>query len=309
MLDTDTPATKLPADFEALKLQILSRRGTFPKRLRQAAAFALDHPDDIAFGTVASISASAGVQPSTLVRLAQSLGFEGFSSLQELFRERLRERRPSYDERLRTLRGADGGRNGPQAILHGFVDAAHRSLDTLSAGIDGAAFERAVAILAGAETIYLISKRRSYPIGSYMAYAFGKLGVRCQSAGTAAGLDEDVLALAGPRDAAFAASFSPYASETVNQARALARRGIKVVSLTDSAFSPLVESSSEWFELAEADHAGFRLLSASMAFAMALTVAVAEERRRTRRRDGEAVRAGNGNGTKPDVPNGTGVPS
>ena len=40
------------------------------------------------------------------------------------------------------------------------------------------AFERAVEILASAETIYLVSKRRSYPIGSYMAYAFGKLGIR-----------------------------------------------------------------------------------------------------------------------------------
>ena len=56
-------------------------------------------------------------------------------------------------------------------------------------------------------------------------------------------------------------------------------RGVPVVSLTDSAFSPLAECSRIWFELAEADHAGFRSLSASMALAMALTVGVAEVRR------------------------------
>jgi DNA-binding MurR/RpiR family transcriptional regulator len=55
---------------------------------------------------------------------------------------------------------------------------------------------------------------------------------------------------------------------------------VPVVSLTDSAFSPLAECSTEWFEVVEADHAGFRSLSASMAFAMALTVGIAEERRR-----------------------------
>ncbi len=268
----------LPADFDALKNEILNRKASLPKRLRQVAIFALDHPDDIAFGTVASVSAAAEVQPSTLVRFAQHLGFEGFSSLQELFRDRLRERKPGYDERLSALRHSH--EDGPQAILHGFVGAAQRSLDRLASAIDPAAFERAVAILARAETIYLVSKRRSYPIGCYMAYAFGKLGIRHQMAGTAAGLDEDILALASPRDAAFAASFSPYASETINQARSLAARRIPVVSLTDSAFSPLAECSREWFELAEADHAGFRLLSASMAFAMALTVAVAEERQR-----------------------------
>ncbi len=111
-----------------------------------------------------------------------------------------------------------------------------------------------------------------------MAYAFGKLGIRSQIAGTAAGIDEDILALATPRDVGFAVSFSPYAPETVAQARALAGRGVPVLSLTDSLFSPLAELSAEWFEIVEADHAGFRLLSASMTFAMALTVAVAQER-------------------------------
>jgi DNA-binding MurR/RpiR family transcriptional regulator len=137
-----------------------------------------------------------------------------------------------------------------------------------------------VTLLANAETIYLIAKRRSYPISSYMAYAFGKLRVKCQLVGTSAGIDDDMLAMATSKDAAFAISFSPYASESATQARSMAARGIPVVSLTDSAFSPLAECSKEWFEVVEADHAGFRSLSASMAFAMALTVSIAEKRRR-----------------------------
>ncbi len=271
----DPSETTLPADFEQLKIEILQRNAGLPKRLREVAAYALQNPDDIAFGTVASIAQAANVQPSTLVRFAQSLGFEGFSSLQALFRDRLRERHPVYTDRLKALQGED---SEPPSILLGFVAAAKTSLDRLATGVDLEAFQRAVKLLAGARTIYLVAKRRSYPIGVYMAYAFGKLGVRCQLVGTAAGIDEDILALAEKDDAAFAVSFSPYASETVAQARSLSRRGVPVVALTDSAFSPLVESSTEWFELAEADHAGFRLLSASMAFAMALTVAVAEER-------------------------------
>ena len=98
--------------------------------------------------------------------------------------------------------------------------------------------------------------------------------------GTAAGIDDDLLAMATPKDAAFAVSFAPYASESAAQARGMAARGVPVVSLTDSALSPLADCSKEWFELVEADHAGFRSLSASMAFAMALTVSIAEARRR-----------------------------
>ncbi|ODT70753.1 MAG: RpiR family transcriptional regulator [Pelagibacterium sp. SCN 63-23] len=265
-------------DFDSLRSAILERKSTLPKRLVQVAAYALDHPDEIAFGTAASIASSAGVQPSTLVRFAQSFGFEGFSGLQQIFRARLRERTSSYEERLRKL-AADGmDVEESAAIFNNFVAAAHASLDALSAAIDPVAFERAVDILARADTIYLIAKRRSFPIATYMAYAFGKLKVRCQMVGTAAGIDDELLAMAGPNDAGFAVSFSPYASESAEQARALAGNGIPLVVLTDSALSPLAECANVWFELVEADHAGFRSLSASMAFAMALTVSVAEKR-------------------------------
>ncbi|MGV8832068.1 MAG: MurR/RpiR family transcriptional regulator [Devosia sp.] len=269
-----------PQDFEALRAAILERRAELPKRLTQVAAFALDHPDEIAFGTAASIAALAKVQPSTLVRFAQHFGFDGFSGLQLLFRARLRDRNASYEERLKIL-DQDGAALAESAtILNGFMAAAHRSIDAIGAAVDPDTLERAVTLLADADTIYLIAKRRAYPITSYMAYAFGKLRVKCQLVGTSAGIDDDILAMATPRDAAFAVSFAPYASESAAQAHAMAARGIPVVSLTDSAFSPLAECSREWFEVVEADHAGFRSLSASMAFAMALTVSVAEKRRR-----------------------------
>ncbi|KKC39603.1 RpiR family transcriptional regulator [Devosia epidermidihirudinis] len=279
-MSATTDKVQPPQDFDALRSAILERKAELPKRLTQVAAYALDHPDEIAFGTAASIAVSADVQPSTLVRFAQHFGFDGFSGLQLLFRDRLRERNSSYEDRLRTLE-----KNGPAlaestTIFNGFIAAAQRSIDGIGADVNPEAFERAVSLLAKADTIYLIAKRRSYPISSYMAYAFGKLKVRYQLVGTSAGIDDDMLAMATERDAAFAVSFSPYASESAAQARALAARNIPVVSLTDSAFSPMAECSTEWFEVVEADHAGFRSLSASMAFAMALTVSIAEKRRR-----------------------------
>ena len=269
-----------PKNFEALRTLILERRRELPKRLAQVAAFALDNPDEIAFGTAASIATDAEVQPSTLVRFSQTFGFDGFSALQAVFRARLRERNSSYEDRLVELEGGDAVAAGSAAILNSFIGAAHRSLDNLSAAIDPQKFESASRLLASAGTIHLIARRRSYPIATYMAYALSQLKIRCQIAGTASGIDDDLLALADEGDAAFAVSFSGYAPETSAQASALAARGIPVVSLTDSAFSPLAECSTIWFELVEADHAGFRSLSASMAFAMALAVAIAEERRR-----------------------------
>ena len=271
-----------PRDFDELKAAIVARRSALPRRLTDVAGYALGNPDEMAFGTAAGIAAAAQVQPSTLVRFAQQFGFDGFSSLQKVFRDRLRERNSSYEERLRLIDSSGAEARGSLGLLDGFIDAGQRSLDGLRGSVEADTFERAVALLAGARTIYLIARRRSYPIAAYMAYAFGKLRVQCVSVGTAAGIDDDLLALAGPEDAGFVISFSPYAVESVAQARAMAARGVPVVALTDSGLSPLAEHATVWFEVAEADQAGFRSLSASLALAMALTVGVAETRRHRR---------------------------
>ena len=83
----------VPRDFPSLRALIAARAPSLPRRLTQVATYALDNPDDIAFGTAASVAQHSGVQPSTLVRFSQALGYQGFSDLQDVFRARLRERR------------------------------------------------------------------------------------------------------------------------------------------------------------------------------------------------------------------------
>lgn len=125
----------------------------------------------------------------------------------------------------------------------------------------------------------MLAKRRSYPVASYIAYALGKLGIRNQLVESAAGLNAEMIGFATPADAAVAISFSPYAPATIDEARAVSDRGVPVVAITDSSFSPLAQFARVWFEVAEADFAGFRSISATMALAMALSVGVAEKRR------------------------------
>lgn len=278
-METDIKA-RVPRDFESLRSTIIERKADMPKRLAQVAAFALGNPDEIAFGTTASIAAASDVQPSTLVRLAHHLGYEGFSDLQSIFRERLRDRTLSYEERLVTLEQSSGDDEDAN-LLSGFISAASQSINRMAATIQTETFTKAVDILAAADTIYLIAKRRSYPLTAHMTYALSKLGIRHQIVASPNGVDAEMVQFATPRDAAIAASFSPYAAESLSQAEELANRGVPLIALTDSAFSPLAARATCWFEVAEADFAGFRSLSASMVLTMALPVAIAERRRKT----------------------------
>lgn len=267
-----------PRDFDALRDLLITRKDDLPKRLAQVAVFTMANPDDIAFGTAASIAERAQVQPSTLVRFAQALGFQGFSDLQSIFRERLRDRVPSYDERLKALRSQSPAAVKAGALFDGFADAAERSIRLLRLRLRPELIEQAVALLAPAETIYLIGQRRSYPITTYLNYTFGKLGIKNVLIGSASGNDVETLSFAKPADAAIAVSFTPYASATVDFTKRIAECGCPVVVITDSPFSPLLPHNGVWFEVVEQDFEGFRPLSATLALVMALAVAVGEAR-------------------------------
>lgn len=270
--------TSVPQDFAALRSLIVERAADFPRRLTQVATYALENPDDIAFGTVATIAQAADVQPSTLVRFAQSLGYQGFSELQEVFQSRLRDRVLNYDERLEQLREhtRNSGKSG--LIFDGFAGAAEQSLTTLREKLDPEQLRCAADMLAQADTIYLIGLRRSFPISTYMAYAFGKLGIRYVLVDALGGLAAEDTSFATPRDVVLAVTFTPYASETVSLSQKLSGRGVPVLAITDSPFSPLASIAQSWFEVQEANFEGFRSMAATLTLAMTLTVATAERR-------------------------------
>ncbi|SDG32798.1 MurR/RpiR family transcriptional regulator [Pelagibacterium luteolum] len=279
MMDQNNTTATPPRDYAALREMVIARWEDLPRRLTQVAEYALNNPDDVAFGTAASIAAKAEVQPSTLVRFSQALGYQGFSDLQDVFRSRLRDQVLGYDERMAQLREHGHGASRASMILDGFADASMRSLSAMRNRHDEDVMERALDTLEGADTIYLIGLRRSFPVTSYMAYALGKLGIKTILIDAVAGLAAEQAGFVTKQDAAITISFTPYASETVALSQQVRDKGAGVVAITDSVFSPLAGLADVWFEVAEADFEGFRTLNATMTLAMALTVALADRRK------------------------------
>ncbi len=269
----------IPRDFKSLRALIVARRALLPKRLIQVADFAVDHPQEIAFDRVADLAAKAGVQPSTLVRFAQTLGYSGFTDLQAVFRAHARQRWPDHRERLRSLApDPQAAKSDPAALLHGFLHAARVSIDHLEQTVDQQALGQAVELLAGARSICLLGARRVYPVAVYLAYALGTLGARCELADHRGGLSQRQVELLDASDAVLAVSFTPYAVETLELARLAAGRAVPVVAITDSPFSPLAQLARVWIEVAETDLGGFRSLSATLALATTLCVAMIARR-------------------------------
>ncbi|HET7717025.1 MAG TPA: MurR/RpiR family transcriptional regulator [Bauldia sp.] len=268
-----------PRDYDGLKDLLIARREELPRRLVQVAAFALENPDEIAFGTVASVASQARVQPSTLIRFAQTIGYAGFTDLQEVFRAQLKARWPDYRERLARIGPVAPERGGATAdLLEGFAESAIASIERLRSSVAPQDVDHAASLLAKADTIYLLGLRRAFPVTAYLAYALAKLGLRAVLVDQVAALGPEQLAGAGKRDALVAVSFAPYTPATVELAAQAAGRKVPVIAITDSPLSPLSPTAEIQLEIVEADYAGFRSLSATLSLAMALAVAAGAKR-------------------------------
>lgn len=124
--------------------------------------------------------------------------------------------------------------------------------------------------------IHVIGLRRSFPVASYLAYAFEKMGVPAMLH-SAVGKLESHHAIR-PGDVLLAITFSPYSVETVDLVEAVSVRDIPVVAITDTIVSPVRKFNAITLSVSEVDFGAFRSLSATLCVAMALSVAVGTAR-------------------------------
>ncbi|KKJ75642.1 hypothetical protein WH95_17475 [Kiloniella litopenaei] len=266
-----------PSTYEALRIELASRHDDLSKRLKQIAEYALDNPNDMALETVSAIADRANVQPSSLIRFAKAFGFTGFSEMQKVFRSHLVDNGSNYKERIRSLgRDSTHQPNASSIVLDDFIDGGVAALNNLRDVISPDKLEQIVNILAKADIIYLSAQRRSFPIASYLAYAFAHLDKRCILIDGNGGMFLEQARSMRKGDALLAISFKSYASDVVQLVKETKEKGIPVASITDGVLSPLSQHSDVCLEVEEVEVHAFRSLSATMTLALSLVVALGQ---------------------------------
>jgi len=265
-----------PTQLTILQDEIRRRYDTLSK---QVARYILDNSNSVAFDTVASIAQQADVPPSTLIRFANAFGFSGFNEMKQMFKQHLMEETANYTERARLFRQTTTDDatppETPTEILNMFTMVNTQALQQLAMQTSGDDLQRAVALLAEAENIYVIGLRRSFSVASYLTYALRHLDRKAFLIDGLGGMFTEQLSLVGPKDVVVAVSFSPYAREVVELVELGAQRKARQIAITDSQVSPLAAFSDVCFVVREAQVDGFRSQVASLCLAQTLAVSLA----------------------------------
>jgi DNA-binding MurR/RpiR family transcriptional regulator len=262
--------------FDTLRARIMDRYESLSPHLQRLARIALTDPNQMALETVASITATAGVQPSTLIRFAKEFGYDGFSKMQKVFKLRLVEGAPFYREQVYEARSERMGGNGDK--LDRCADALIDSLEQLKRTASREDIARAVELLNGADYIMVAGLRRARPIAAYLAYGLMRLERRCSILDFDGGMAAQQVANMGRGDVLAAIAFPEYSPPVVDVVKEAHLRDISVIALTDAPASPLAANATLSFFVDYGAKGAFRPVSAAIGLVQTFIESLAEQK-------------------------------
>ncbi|MBL8575743.1 MAG: MurR/RpiR family transcriptional regulator [Mesorhizobium sp.] len=232
-------------DYGEFVATLMSRQPALSKRLQQVAQYLLNNPEDAAIFTIIEIARRAGVPPSAITRFAKELGFDGFASLQSMFKQRLLGPRMSYAERLkavnRELAPAARAANprDPHQVADTFIQAAFDALLRLREDVAKAELSPFVDALQKAKAVHIAAARGAFGVGGYTYYGLSRIGKRAFLVDNLGAMRAEQLAAMDEDDVLLVITFDDYTPETVELARKAHAAGRNVLAITDNELSPV----------------------------------------------------------------------
>lgn len=247
-----TKATEvLPDTVTGLKqlLDAIERRevnialGSSSRRVLMAL---IESPQRTAVSSISELAQQLAVNASTLSRLAQRLGYGGFSKLQDVFRREITEGRHFYsDQASHLVVNANDMDTMNQLTRLGRQESAN--IASMIEQVDPVIFLQTVDLLATAKRIRVHGMRQFNSLALFISYGLGMLRPDVSTLDSSRQGVADALAQMDEGDVLVVSSCFPYTPSVIATAEVAARHGVKVIALTDSASSPLAKAALHSF--------------------------------------------------------------
>ena len=219
---------------DALKGKILDAYQLLPANQQRVADFILNQPHDLAFLTTDSLSKTLKVSKATIVRFAQSLGYRGFTELQNEVLDAVQSTLRS-PERYKVSLGKISIEGTLTQVARHEVQNINRTVQY----VDRRTFKSVVNVLGGARKVYVMGIGISSLLAQVLSYELNQVGIESQALESGTLRFVEHLALARRGDVIASFSFAPYSKETIEAAKYARKRGLAVVTITDKLTSPI----------------------------------------------------------------------
>ncbi|MDH3389810.1 MAG: MurR/RpiR family transcriptional regulator [Gammaproteobacteria bacterium] len=231
-------AAGLPQSQEEVLERLLAEFDELPGQLQLCARYIIDHPHEVGLQSMRTLAQDADVHPNSFVRLARHLGFDGYESLRERFRDFVRGGVGSSPDRVRWLQ--EMGRKGGSAAVFGkMAEACLDNTEKMFAQQSIKDLDRAVDWMINARRVYVLGLGLAYPL-AYNFWYVARMGFDHFILSPRHGsLPSDDIIRMDQRDCLLAMTFQPYRRDTLAAVRQAKKQGATVIGVTDSNASTL----------------------------------------------------------------------
>jgi len=222
---------RYPKDNALERISALAKNLT-PKQ-HKLARYIFENSLQASFLNITALSGATGVSESTVVRLANTLGYPGFPELQHSLRE-------ITQAQISTLEKYSLDGDGNNLPLYRKVFNLETALlkDTVER-LSEEKFEQAVEMLQNARNVFVVGAGPNHAVAEYFSFY---LSVLRPNISKIVNLDlglSHVLKGQGEKSLAVIFSFPRYPSVTQRIAEKFKARDIPIIGITDSLLSPL----------------------------------------------------------------------
>lgn len=219
---------------KALHNKIVAVYQKLPENQKKVANYILQQPNELAFVTSDTLSRRLKISKPTIVRFARSLGYKGFTDLQQ-------ESVGALHDDLSTIPTfmADLQKQTHNEALARVVQAELQNINASLSHFDRTVFNEVVALILRADHVFTMGIGISALLAQILAYGLRQVAISAHSIAGGPMRFVEMLALAKNGDVAVGFSFPPYSRETVDAAAFAKQRGARVIAFTDARTSPI----------------------------------------------------------------------
>lgn len=210
------------------------------------ANYIIEKPEKFALSSIRELEEELHTSKSTIVRLAQRIGYTGFHQLKADFLQNARKDLDPINQ-FKILLSDPTEKNNH---LHLIADEAVKNINTTLQLIDEMQFQEAIKLLKSANHVYTAGVNISSYLAGIASYLLNRVSIQTTAMHhRSLAFDEQVIHLS-KNDVVFAFSFLPYSPETIQAARYAHERNIRVISVGDKPTSEIVPYSDVFFQVA-----------------------------------------------------------
>jgi DNA-binding MurR/RpiR family transcriptional regulator len=228
-----------------VKKRIKSKLANLTKSQKTIADYIVENPQKFALCSVRELEKELRVSKSTIVRLAQVLGYDGFYELKSEFLEEIRNNLGPIRRYKTFLSEPHEKLNFIKLIADETINNIQKTLQL----IDDAQYKNALDLIKKANHVYVIGVGISSCLAEMATYLFNRVSINSSFMSYGALKFTEQIVNISKNDLIFAFTFPPYSKETIEAARYAKEKAIKVISITDKVTSDIVQYSDVFIQI------------------------------------------------------------